>query len=91
MFSGYLQAGLYDGLNGRAGLAGWKWLFIFDAIISIPIAIYGYWAIPDQPTNTRAFYLSQEVRFQRLLLRCSSLIIKGPGIWPRENGEDGTG
>lgn len=45
----------YDGLNGRAGLAGWKWLFIFDAMIPIPIAIYGYWATWNRPTNTGAF------------------------------------
>ena len=24
MFSGYLQAGAYRGLNGRLGLAGWQ-------------------------------------------------------------------
>lgn len=35
MFSGYLQAGLYSGMNGRAGLAAWRWLFIFDGIIGV--------------------------------------------------------
>ncbi|KAJ0358170.1 hypothetical protein COL154_009421 [Colletotrichum chrysophilum] len=30
MFSGYLQAGLYTGMNGAAGLSGWRWLFIMD-------------------------------------------------------------
>jgi MFS transporter, ACS family, pantothenate transporter len=61
MFSGYLQAGLYKGLNGHGGLAGWRWLFISDAIISIPIAVWGFWAIPDLPSNTRAFYLTKDV------------------------------
>jgi MFS transporter, ACS family, pantothenate transporter len=59
MFSGYLQAALYSGLNGPAGLAGWRWLFIFDAIISIPIAVWGFFAIPDSPSNTRAFWLKK--------------------------------
>lgn len=27
IFSGFLQAGIYDSLNGHAGLAGWRWLF----------------------------------------------------------------
>ncbi|KAF4126628.1 MFS transporter, ACS family, pantothenate transporter [Geosmithia morbida] len=56
MFSGYLQAGLYKSLAGRNGLAGWQWLFIFDGIISIPIAVWGFFAIPDLPHTTRAFY-----------------------------------
>lgn len=57
MFSGFLQAGIYNGMNGTAGLKGWRWLFIFDGIISIPIAVCGYWLIPDAPSNSRAFYL----------------------------------
>ena len=61
MFAGYLQAALYSGLNHRGGLAGWRWMFIFNAIIGIPIAIWGYWAIPDLPHNTRAFYFTEEV------------------------------
>jgi MFS family permease len=61
MFSGYLQAALYTGMNGKAGLKGWQWLFIFDAIISIPIAVWGYFAIPDMPGNTRAFWLKKKV------------------------------
>ena len=75
MFSGYLQAGLYKGLNGYGGLAGWRWLFIFHAIISIPIAAWGFWAIPDLPSNTRAFYLNQDVGFGSSILRGIRLTI----------------
>ncbi|KAF2158613.1 hypothetical protein M409DRAFT_71553 [Zasmidium cellare ATCC 36951] len=56
MFSGYLQAALYKGMNGRLGLKGWQWLFIFDGVISMPIAVWGFFAIPDLPHTTRAFY-----------------------------------
>lgn len=62
MFSGYLQAGLYSGMDGRLGLAAWKWLFIFDGIISVPIAVVGYWAVPDSPTTTKARWLKPEDR-----------------------------
>lgn len=61
MFSGYLQAGLHSSMNGRHGLAGWRWLFILDAIISVPVAIWGFFGLPDTPHTTRAFYWSSEV------------------------------
>ncbi|KAL4879919.1 major facilitator superfamily domain-containing protein [Aspergillus karnatakaensis] len=60
MFSGYLQAALYSGMNGRAGLAAWQWLFIFDGILGIPISLYGFWAIPDSPADSRNRWLSAE-------------------------------
>ncbi|EXJ77142.1 hypothetical protein A1O3_10300 [Capronia epimyces CBS 606.96] len=60
MFSGYLQAALYKSMNGKHGLAGWRWLFIMDGIISIPIAIWGFFAIPDLPHTTRAFYWTKD-------------------------------
>ena len=60
MFSGYLQAGVYKGLNGTGNLAGWRWLFIMDGVTSTPIAIAGFFLIPDVPEITRAFYISAE-------------------------------
>ncbi|KAI1392784.1 MFS general substrate transporter [Hypoxylon trugodes] len=62
MFSGYLQAGVYKGLNGVNGLAGWRWLFIVDGIISLPICLAGFFILPDLPENTRAFYLNESDR-----------------------------
>lgn len=41
MFSGYLQAALYTGMGGRGGLSAWRWLFIFDFILAVPVAVYG--------------------------------------------------
>lgn len=60
MFSGYLQAGVYKNMNDLQGLPGWKWLFIMDGVISLPIAIAGVFLIPDLPGNTRAFYLRKD-------------------------------
>ncbi|OJJ43593.1 hypothetical protein ASPZODRAFT_73970 [Penicilliopsis zonata CBS 506.65] len=62
MFSGFLQAGIYNGMNGTAHLPGWRWLFIFDGIISIPIALAGFWLIPDSPATSRVFYLNETDR-----------------------------
>ncbi|KAJ5587805.1 uncharacterized protein N7459_003570 [Penicillium hispanicum] len=60
MFSGYLQAALYSGMNGKGGLSGWRWLFIFDGIITLPMALWGYIALPDLPSTTRVFWLNNE-------------------------------
>jgi ACS family pantothenate transporter-like MFS transporter len=62
MFSGYLQAGLYTSMDGHNGIAGWRWLFIMDGVISIPIAIWGFFGIPDSPHTTKAFYLNSHDR-----------------------------
>jgi hypothetical protein len=36
-------------------------LFIVDGIISLPIAIAGFFILPDVPEITKAWYLSEEV------------------------------
>lgn len=63
MFSGYLMAAVYH-LEGVGGYKGWQWLFIVDGCISLPIALAGYWLLPDVPEICRAPYLTKEVRVQ---------------------------
>ncbi|KAF2014042.1 putative allantoate permease [Aaosphaeria arxii CBS 175.79] len=60
MFSGYLQAAIYRGMNGTAGLPGWRWLFIFCGIISIWGPLWGYYAVPDNPYTSRARWMRNE-------------------------------
>ncbi|KDR83577.1 hypothetical protein GALMADRAFT_235832 [Galerina marginata CBS 339.88] len=62
LFSGVLQAAVYRNLNGQAGRSGWRWLFVVDGIITMPIALYGFLVFPDLPRTTKAFYLSEEER-----------------------------
>lgn len=35
-------------MNGKVGLASWRWVFIFDFIIGIPIAIFGFLCCPGK-------------------------------------------
>lgn len=70
MFSGYLMAAVYH-LDGVNGFRGWQWLFIVNTIISLPIAIAGFFFLPDYPDNTRAFYLNdrdKEIAKKRMQL-----------------------
>ncbi|KAJ6445401.1 Protein phosphatase 2C [Purpureocillium lavendulum] len=68
MLSGYIQAGLYHNMNNRLGLAAWRWLFIFDFIISIPIAVLGFFVCPDEPKARRMWWMTEDER-QRCIQR----------------------
>ncbi|KAI1457188.1 MFS general substrate transporter [Annulohypoxylon moriforme] len=59
MIGGFIQTGIHTSLDGRNGLSGWRWLFIIDGIITLPIALYGFLFFPDTPSTTSAFYLSE--------------------------------
>ncbi|OJJ42187.1 hypothetical protein ASPZODRAFT_155479 [Penicilliopsis zonata CBS 506.65] len=84
MFSGYLQAGAYDGLNGHLGHSGWQWLFIICGIIGLPCGLMGFWFNPDFPETTRAFYLSPaEVDFARRRLIRAGQKPLGKSSWTR--------
>ncbi|GAA5988817.1 hypothetical protein JCM10908_006183 [Rhodotorula pacifica] len=60
--SSALQAATYSGLNGVNGLSGWQYLFIIDAVITLPIAVAGYIFLPPLPgqkeANKGTFWLS---------------------------------
>lgn len=62
MISGYLQSAVLAGLDGKNGLAAWRWVFIIDGIITIAVAIFGLIFFPDTPQDTTAFYLTEEDR-----------------------------
>ncbi|KAH3901048.1 probable Vitamin H transporter [Saccharomycodes ludwigii] len=59
--SGLLQARIYTSLNGVHGLAGWRWMFLINAIaISLPTAIIGFFLIPGTPTKCFSLILTDE-------------------------------
>ncbi|OOQ90387.1 Pantothenate transporter liz1 [Penicillium brasilianum] len=78
MFGGFIQTGIQKSLNGAHGLAGWRWLFIIDGLITIPIAIYGFLLFPDTPTTTKAPYLTSEERAMAIARIPESSSVKVP-------------
>jgi MFS transporter, ACS family, pantothenate transporter len=60
MFSGYLQAAVYKGLDGAHGLAEWRWLFIMCGIFTVPGALWGFFAVQDSPYKTKVWYLKEK-------------------------------
>ncbi|KAK0392926.1 hypothetical protein NLU13_2420 [Sarocladium strictum] len=60
MFGGLLGASILGNLDGNLGIAGWRWLFIIEGVITIGVAIIAGFVLPDYPHTTR--WLSEEER-----------------------------
>ncbi|KAI0276188.1 MFS general substrate transporter [Russula aff. rugulosa BPL654] len=84
MVSGFLQAGIYNSLNGSGGLAGWKWLFILDGVISIPIALLGFLVMPDLPSTTKPSMLYTQEQLDIAKKRMDSVGRKPPAKFTKK-------
>ncbi|KAL7663776.1 Major facilitator superfamily (MFS) profile domain-containing protein [[Candida] zeylanoides] len=60
IFSSTMQSAIFTNMNNLHGIAGWRWLFIIDFVITVPIAIYGFILFPDTPDTCTAFYFSKD-------------------------------
>lgn len=69
IFSLTMQAAIYEHMDNKNGLPGWRWLFIIDFLITVPIAVYGFFFFPDTPQTCKAWYFSErevELALQRV-------------------------
>ena len=64
-------------MEGLQGLSGWRWLFIIDGLLCIPVAIYGWMLFPDTPSTTKVPYLSDTER-QLALSRVPPQVQRAP-------------
>ncbi|OLN96997.1 putative transporter SEO1-like protein 1 [Colletotrichum chlorophyti] len=58
--AGLIQAGASARLHGVHGLAGWRWMYIICAIITIPVGVLGYFVIPGTPEQPNRLVLKRE-------------------------------
>ncbi|KAK8043204.1 major facilitator superfamily transporter [Apiospora phragmitis] len=58
--AGLIQAGASARLNDVNGLAGWRWMYIICALITIPIGMLGYYVIPGTPDQPNSLVLTKE-------------------------------
>lgn len=59
-FGGLLGAGIMAGMNGKAGLPAWRWLFIIEGVVCFPVAAVTMKICPDYPGTTK--WLTDEER-----------------------------
>ncbi|KAL1410518.1 hypothetical protein Q8F55_004531 [Vanrija albida] len=83
MFSGFLQAAAYTNLNGVHGLAGWRWLFIIDAIITLPIALFGFFFLPGLPLQDKKEWWLTEEENKLAISRLTRIGRKGKEPWTK--------
>lgn len=63
---GFIQARAYISLNGKNGIAGWRWLYIIAFVISLPIFIYGYFTLPNINLDRSRLFTKKEIRLSQL-------------------------
>ena len=71
MMSGAIQTAITKTIDGHGGLAGWKWLFIINGIMTIVWGFAGFFMLPDLPNrpNPRAVWFGKahaELSMERL-------------------------
>ncbi|KAJ5666905.1 hypothetical protein N7462_011314, partial [Penicillium macrosclerotiorum] len=78
-----IQAGASSRLDGVNGLAGWRWMYIICAIITIPIAILGYFILPGTPDKPNRFILKdKDVQLAKTRLeRAEHSVKEDPVTW----------
>ncbi|KXS95047.1 hypothetical protein AC579_1611 [Pseudocercospora musae] len=61
MAGGWIQAGLLKSLEGSSSsLPAWRLIFVVVACMTIPFAVFGWFAIPDLPEHRAARFLTAD-------------------------------
>ncbi|KAK7932036.1 hypothetical protein PG985_002748 [Apiospora marii] len=80
--SGLLAGLITQYMDGSAGLAGWRWLFILEGVASVIASIVIFLLMPDFPSNSKRFLSQQES-----LLACNRLAVDGIALALGVGGE----
>jgi len=52
-FGSLIAAGILSGMQGKLGIAAWRWLFYIEGAITMFLGLLTMWLLPDLPHNTR--------------------------------------
>lgn len=52
-FGSLIAAGILGNMQGKLGIAAWRWLFYIEGAITIFVGFQAMWLLPDYPNNTR--------------------------------------
>ncbi|EOD45386.1 putative mfs transporter protein [Neofusicoccum parvum UCRNP2] len=81
-FSGLIAAGIFAGMDGKNGLAGWQWLFIIQGAISIGVSILAFFFLPDSPLKTRWLDPTErQLAHNRIAIDTTDRQESGTSVW----------
>ncbi|KAM0229194.1 hypothetical protein ACHAP5_011747 [Fusarium lateritium] len=83
LFSGFLMAAVFAGLDGASGLPGWRWMYIVCGCISLPCAIWTAIAMPQLPSRAKAnwVFTQAEVELARARMPTEAKPLTGFFKW----------
>ncbi|KAL4736522.1 major facilitator superfamily domain-containing protein [Aspergillus similis] len=96
---GYLQAAAHETLDGVHGMAGWRWLFIIDGCISLPIALGSFFFFPGLPQGKKVWWLTDadhrlcvqrmrnEVANSPTSFQCTSYVAGQMVLWLKDQAD----
>ncbi|KAH8596271.1 major facilitator superfamily domain-containing protein [Bisporella sp. PMI_857] len=80
-FGGLIGGGITDGMEGTAGLRGWRWLFIVEGALTSAWSIIAYFLLLDFPANEKSFSpRERELAMQRIAYDQLTVQVDGPEI-----------
>ncbi|KAH7353856.1 major facilitator superfamily domain-containing protein [Plectosphaerella cucumerina] len=59
IISGFLGAGLLQ-LRGWHGLEGWRWLFLFEGLLTLIVGLVAWFLMPAGPTQTKGILVGKD-------------------------------
>lgn len=76
-FSGLLSVAIHN-MDGVGGLAGWRWIFILEGLVTVVVALLSFWVIQDYPENAKFLSEKESMYVQDTnSVRMNTLILDG--------------
>ena len=79
-FAGILAGAIASSLDGRYGIAGWRWLFLVEGVVTVGLAFVAPFFLLDFPTTCKKFSEAE----RRLAIRR----LQADGILSTRNAEN---
>ena len=79
-FSGLLAAGIAQ-MDGVAGQAGWRWIFLLEGLATVLLGVACFFFLIDTPALSTRWLKPDEIRYLEL-----SMFIKQGGAFQEESG-----